>query len=261
LHLRRAMGESCLVFFTILAVYFYTIALETIKDPNYNRKHIVFWIGLAGIADGLAWASKLNAVTLIGAGIVISILLAIKLHNGWKGKIIASLQYGMISIIACALTFLAVNPFLWSAPIQRTRIMFENRITEMNQQTVDYSGSYMDLNQRLEIIPMRVFHDYTSLKIPDIFNYVLSLIGVLISARAIYDLIKRPNFLSAYNSFLIVGIFTASPIWLSQLDWDRYYIFPVLFTTGLIAIALGWFLHEGFNLIGNAYHRIARSMD
>jgi len=57
LHLRRAMGESCLVFFTILAVYFYTIALETIKDPNYNRKHIVFWIGLAGIMHGKAKSS------------------------------------------------------------------------------------------------------------------------------------------------------------------------------------------------------------
>jgi len=257
LHLRRAMGESCLVFFTVLAVYLYTIALETAKDSKHNRRAILIWIGLAGIADGLAWASKLNAVTLIGAGIVISILLAIKLHNTWKGKITASLQYGSISILACTLTFLAVNPFLWGAPVQRTSLMFENRIMEMSQQTVDYSGSYMDLNQRLEIIPMRVFHDYTSLKVPDIFNYTLCLIGLIISSRAFYDLIKRPKSSPAYIIFLIVGFFTTSPIWLSRLDWDRYYIFPVLFSTGLIAIALGWFLHIGFRLAVRLYQRTA----
>ena len=249
LHLRRAMGESSLVFFTILTLYLATQALDSAKQINTTQKrNVTLWLLLAGITSGLAWASKLNGILVLGTNLAIAALLGSMRNERLKGKITRGIWYGLITSALCLFTFLAVNPFLWPSPIERTLMMFKNRTLEMNQQTITHSGSYMDLGQRFKIIPTRVFQDYASLPIPAVFNFILVALGVFITLLSIWGLLTRQNFKPAYVTFPIMAFFTASPIWFSQLDWDRYYIFPVLFATAFTAIAIDWIIHTSLHI-------------
>jgi len=106
--------------------------------------------------------------------------------------------------------------------------------------------------QRITIIPTRVFHSYASLPIPTIFNFILVALGILITFIALRGLLTRKDFKPAYVTFLSMAFFTTIPIWLSQLDWDRYYIYPVLFATAFTAIAIDWIIRTSLR-VGKKY--------
>ncbi|MEP6894004.1 MAG: phospholipid carrier-dependent glycosyltransferase [Chloroflexota bacterium] len=248
LTLRRAMGESPLVFFTMLTLYLSTQALDSAKELDSTKKrNITSLFLLAGITSGLAWASKLNGIITLGTNLVVAVLVGFMLNTELKKKIMQSVRYSLITSAACIFTFLAVYPFLWRTPLERTLMMFRNRTQEMSQQTTLYSGSYMTPVQRFTIIPTRVFHDYASLPIPAIFNFILTALGLLITLLALRSLLARQDFKSAYITLPVMAFLTSAPIWLSQLDWDRYYIYPVLFATAFTAIAIDWLIHTGWH--------------
>ena len=244
LHLRRAMGESTLVFFCMLTLYLATQALASVQQPSaHQKRNITMWLLLAGITSGLAGEAKLNGIVILGTNLVIAILLASLLNARLREKIKAVFWYGLVTSAACIFAFLAINPWLWSSPIARSVQMFSDRAQGMSLQTTLYSGSYMDPVQRITIIPTHVFQDYASLPIPAVFNFVLVSLGVLITLLSIRSLLIWQDFIPAYVTFLIMAFFAATPIWLSQLDWDRYYIFPVLFATVFTAIAIDWIIN------------------
>ena len=243
LHLRRAMGESCLLFFSVLTIYFGMRTLQLINETNPAGKRTAFvWLALSGLAAGLAWASKLNGIAMIVLNVIVAIVLGIKLNNSPKEKIAYSLWYGLVTGIASLFIFLAVNPFFWEAPVERVSQMFENRTQEMNQQIVNYPGSYMKVEQRIRIIPTRVFENYASLQIPGIFNFVLTMLGVVILLCSIWIMLTKRDLNPGHIVLIITAFFNSMPVFLSPLDWDRYYIFPVLFSTIFIAIAFGWII-------------------
>lgn len=243
LHLRRAMGEACLVFFSVLTMYMSMRALQLINETTPAGKRTAFiWLALSGLSAGLAWASKLNGIVMIVLNVIVAIVLGIKINNSPKEKIAYSLWYGLVTGIASLFIFLAVNPFLWEAPVERVSRMFENRTEEMNQQIVNYPGSYMDVEQRIQIIPTRVFENYASLQIPGILNFVLTMLGVAILLYSIWILLTKQDLNPGYLVVVMTAFFNSMPVFLSPLDWDRYYIFPVLFSTIFIAIAAGWII-------------------
>ena len=243
LHLRRAMGESSLVFFSMLTLYLATQAVISAQGNSVTQKrNITLWLLLAGIASGLAGESKLNGITVLGANLVIAAMLGFMLNEKLKEKITAALWYGLVTSTACICAFLAINPFLWTAPFSRTLNMFTFPAQRMNLQITIYSGSYMTPIQRLTIIPTRVFHSYASLPIPAIFNFILVALGALIAFVSLRGLLIRKDFKPAYVTFLSMAFFTTTPVWLSQLDWDRYYMYPVLFATAFTAIAIDWII-------------------
>lgn len=241
LHLRHAMGESTLVFFSMLTLYLATRALTSLQQPGVAKKqNITRWLLLAGIASGLAGEAKLNGIVILGTNLVMAVLLGYLLNDNVKEKVTAMLCYGSATTIACIFAFLAINPYLWSAPITRSVKMFIDRAQVMSEQSLVYSKYFMDFSQRARIIPTRVFHDYASLPLPAVFNFILVALGVTISILSVRGLPTRQDFNPAYITLLSMAILAATPIWLSQLDWDRYYIYPVLFTTVFTAIAIDW---------------------
>ena len=253
LHLRRAMGESSLVFFSMLTMYLATQALTVAQGNKVNQKrNITLWLILAGIASGLAGESKLNGIAALGINLTIALLLGLLLNEKLKEKFTAVLWYGFVTGAACVFAFLAINPYLWSSPLIRTYQMFAFPAQRMSQQTTVYTGSYMTPVQRLTIIPTRVLHDYASLPIPAAFNFILVAIGVSIASLALRALLTRQDFKPAYFTILIMALYTTTPIWLSQLDWDRYYMFPIIFTTIFAAIAIDWIINTSLR-VGKKY--------
>jgi 4-amino-4-deoxy-L-arabinose transferase-like glycosyltransferase len=243
---RSAMGESPLIFFSAVTLYFLTRAIETteISDPVQARKRAFLWLGLAGITSGLAWASKLNGVTLLGAGVIVAFIIGNRLNAAPTDKVTYRYLLALVAVGTCVVTFLAVNPFLWHSTLLRIYMMFGNRAFEMNLQAIQFPESNMDLRRRFSIIPLRVFHDYAGLKVSAWINMTLTLAGILIA------LVSRRNTLTyrtvnlQLSALLLVSFFTASPVWLSQKDWARYYIYPVFFSTMFSAVAIGWLVHK-----------------
>lgn len=243
---RRAMGESPLILFSMVTLYFLTRAMETsdISDPVQGRKRAFLWLGLAGVASGLTWASKLNGVTLLGADILVAFYVGNRLNATRTDKAKYRYFLALLAIGTCFLTFLAVNPFLWNSTLLRIYMMFGNRVFEMNLQSSQFPESNMDLHQRFFIIPLRVFHDYAGLKIPAWMNMTLTLAGVLIALASQRTMPAHRNVNPELSALVLVSFFTTFPIWLSQKDWDRYYIYPVFFSTIFIAVAIGWLFHK-----------------
>lgn len=247
LHLRRAMGESTLVFFSMLTLYLATQALVSAQAGGTNQKrNIIVWLILAGITSGLAGESKLNGITTLGINLTLAVIIGFLINEKLKEKITAALWYGFVTGAACIFAFLAINPYLWSAPFTRAYNMFAFPAQRMSLQTAIYTGSYMTPAQRLTVIPTRVFHDYAALPIPAIFNFAFVAIGVLLASLSIRGMLTRQTYQPAYVTFLIMALFTTTPIWLSQLDWDRYYMYPVIFATAFTAIAIDWIIRTGW---------------
>lgn len=260
LHLRHAMGESTLVFFSMLTLYLATRALTSAQQPGANQKrNIILWLLLAGIASGLAGEAKLNGIVVLGTNLVMAILLGYLLNDNLKDKVTAMLCYGSVTTIACISAFLAINPYLWSSPIARSVKMFIDRAQGMSEQSLVYSEFFMDFSQRTRIIPTRVFQDYASLPIPALVNFVLVVLGVMITLSSARGLPTRQDFNPAYITFLTMAFFAATPIWLSQLDWDRYYMYPVLFTTAFTAIAIDWIIRTCLRAGKNIFHSPSQS--
>lgn len=251
LHLRRAMGESSLIFLTMLTLYLVTQALALAKEngANPNQKwNITLWLLLAGITSGLAGETKLNGIAILGTNLVIAIILGFLLNEQFKEKITAAFWNGLSTSAMFLFAFLAINPFLWSAPFARSMQLFTDRVQGVSWQTTTYSGSYMDIGQRIRIIPTRVFHDYASLPLPALFNFILVVLGIGITFMSLRGLLNRQDFKPVYVAFLIMAFFAATPIWLSPLDWDRYYIYPVLFAAAFTAIAIDWIIRTSLRV-------------
>ena len=256
LHLRRAMGESSLIFFTMLTLYFLTRALASSKEIGTNQKwSITLWLLLAGVTTGLAGETKLNGLVILGANLVIAVILGALLNEQFKEKITASFWNSVGTSAICLFAFIIINPFLWPAPFARGVQMFIDRTKGMSRQITIYSGSYMDIGQRIPIILRRVFQDYASLPIPAMFNFILVALGVWITFISLRALLARQDFNPSYVAFLIMAFFAATPIWLSPLDWDRYYIFPVLFATIFTAIAIDWIIRTSLRMGKNFFLR------
>lgn len=249
LHLRRAMGESSLIFFTMLTLYLVTQALALARENGANQKrNITLWLLLAGIASGLAGETKLNGIAILGTNLMIAIILGFLLNEQFKEKITAAFWNGLSTSAMFLFAFLAINPFLWPAPFARSVQLFTDRVQGVSWQTTTYSGSYMDIGQRIPIILTRVFHDYASLPIPAMFNFILVALGMWITFMSLRSLLARQDFKPGYVTFLIMAFFAATPIWLSPLDWDRYYIYPVLFATAFTAIAIDRVIHTSLRV-------------
>jgi hypothetical protein len=151
--------------------------------------------------------------------------------------------YALLVGAGCFLIFVAVNPFLWHATLLRIYMMFGNRAFEMNLQVIQMPGSNMYFPQRFFIIPARTFHDYARMQIPAWINMLLTLAGVVMALVSLRNMWMNRTFNPDLAALVLVSFFTATPIWLSQKDWDRYYVYPVFFSSMFIAIAMGWLFH------------------
>ena len=157
LQLRRAMGESCLLFFTVLGLYAVYKALNSAEENAGQSKRAVYlWLAVAGIASGLAGASKLNGLANVLAPILTACVVALRSKSSAGGKLRSALGGGALAGICCVVVFVAVNPFLWPNPIGRTIQMFQHRVEEMSQQTVTHPVDYIsNWSQRLQVVPGR----------------------------------------------------------------------------------------------------------
>lgn len=247
IHLRRAMSEPPLLFFTTLALLVGVRALMMASrrgDSIVQRfRASLVWLLLMGVGVGLSGAAKLNGLALILTVAVLCCVIA------WRGPGKRRLWYAMgiflfVGLVA-ALVFIAVNPFLYPQPPLRTIALGLFRRWEMSRQIRRPEWHIADWDERLRILPQRILRDYTILH-DELFNGILLAFGLFYLARSARLWLIGKSGSAASVVILAVGAVTALPPLLTPLDWDRYYMYPVIFTSLCIAMAIGHFARAGW---------------
>jgi hypothetical protein len=241
--LRRAMGESPLLACITLFMLLSNELLKVAEKKELKKPAVLFlYFLIMGIIIGLAESSKLNGLSLLAAGIIFSIIIAFRVYQNRIKRI----QFGFISILilitSSQFTWISLNPYLWPDPMNRTIKMFNQRVDEIHIQENTYPASMVGgITQRIEIVTKRIFYNYAA--IPFLFfwpiNIIFFMIGLVFSLVNSFQFLKNKNSRTSLITICIVGIITSFPSLLTPLDWDRYYLLPVFFSTIFIAIGIG----------------------
>ncbi len=244
LHLRRAMSEAPLVFSTTLALL---CAARALTVAPRRLGHAVAWLLLMSICAGLAGAVKLNGLGLGFAAAVLCFMVAFRYRGRdlkrWRVAFLAAL----LVMAVTAGVFILVNPFLYRQPWLRTIALVEFRRWEMTNQARNVQWRIPNLANRLFIVPRRIFSDYPAVHI-EFFNMPLTLLGLYLLIRGAWRWLwgkggmfeGKTTYAGIGMAILLVGAVTALPPLLTPLDWDRYYMYPVIFVSVSVSISLGW---------------------
>jgi hypothetical protein len=153
----------------------------------------------------------------------------------------------LVSMVSL-LVFWGTYPYLWPNPVGRTMKMLNNRVSEMTYQSNQHSPDHIDnIQERVTLIPTRIFQDYATGNFNGAFIFNLGMTGVGMAVLATRG--RKENngkgFAILPLAVLAVGAAVSLPTFFSMLDWDRYYLFPVVFSNFFIAIGAGWIWQQG----------------
>ncbi len=250
LHLRRAMSEAPLLFFTVLAL------LCAARALSVARRHLgrsLAWLLLMSVCAGLAGAAKLNGLMLGFAGMALCFVVAYR-HRGRDAKWLWVAVGAAILVLAITLAvFWAVNPFLYRQPLLRTAAMVQFRRWEMTGQTRNSRWHIPDLFAWLGIVPRRILSEYPAVHF-GLINGLLAALGLYALARAAWRWLAGKDEAAGATgiALLAVAAVTALPMLTTPLDWDRYYMYPVLFVSVGMAVGVGWIV-QNFSCIVDHY--------
>lgn len=239
--LRRAMGDSLLVAFTVCVMVFSILFVKQIL--LHKKQHIweYIFLTLMGVSGGFAQASKLNgSISLIGAGFL-AISTAIHLNRQKTPAFRPLLIYIILLVFSSQLVFIMINPTLWEAPVSRTIWMFLHRFQEMQVQAQAMPQYVMNgIVDRFVTVTYRVFENYSPISFGGALwiNIPLFLIGLTGCSIETLNYIRGEKTSPLHISLLLIGVVAAIPSLLTPLDWDRYFILPVFFFSAVICLGL-----------------------
>jgi hypothetical protein len=232
--LRQAMSESPLIFFTFLAGLVGYLGIIALSDQKFKLAYIRF--SIFGVLTGLAAASKLNGIFIAAASILcVGFVLFWNSRGKIKQHLALAVRLVLLQIYLVGITFVSINPFLYTKPIQNTALMFVSRAFTIQVQMIKSSKYAITPENWKRIVPERIFQQYATLAYPGHYaiNFILFLIGLYIVFYTILN--KNPG----WEASLLLGTFSivlAVPGILTPLDWVRYYLFPVIFARIYIAV-------------------------
>lgn len=245
--LRQALTESPLLACTLLALLSTLAAVPRWSVWVAERRGTwpwgIAWLGLAGALAGLAAAAKLNGLALIGA-MMILVAVAVVTEPGtvaytrrWAGAALGAGVMGAAGIGA----FVGLNPFLYVDTLGRVQRMFDHRLTQMADQFESTQYRIPDMTARLNILPGRIFDKNGSLSFygSGWVSGALTVVGVIVLVTLAWRWLCGRRAPVAAASLLALGGAMALPALSTILDWDRYYLFPVVFSLVCIGIAVG----------------------
>lgn len=242
--LSRAMTESGLSAFVLLAACLTYKALEKVRDSDdENRRIKTIWLlAAAGICCGIAASSKLNGMTA-----AVAVVLAMVIRCGKNGL----LTFAFVVASTTLATFVALNPFLYPDPIGRSRAMINVRVTEMTLLQQDPLGiTRLPTGERISLVIHRLYYSffptflYTSIFL-DGYLAIVGLLRLAILAFAAKDRQRRDAALVLVCFLLVLGI----PALFSPADWDRYFLMPSLLVVVCVSAAIA-FLFDLLLLLG-----------
>jgi hypothetical protein len=243
--LRQAMSEAPLVFFTFLAGLAGYQGILALSDKKYKPTFV--WFSVFGMLTGLAAASKLNAIAILLAGILgMGFVLFWRRTGELKQGLKFVLRLILVQAYLTVITFILINPYLYPSPFRKIVLMFIARSFTLQVQMKMYPQSVVMAGNWLQILPERIFGQLSTPSYPghNVINILLFCLGVYVLVRLLWN--KFPG----WEAALVLGAFSlvlAVPGVISPLDWNRYYLFPVIFVRVYIAIGLAKIFSVFFN--------------
>lgn len=237
--LRRAMSEAPLLLFTVLFVWAGARHLTASAAQPVSRLRTTIWLVTAGLATGLAGATKINGLLLGAAGVALCAAAAREIHP-WNIRLRTFALWTGVFVFAVGFAFTIVNPFLYPNPPSRTLALFLFRRWYMTYQAanIDIQAAIPDLHARLCIVPRRLFEDHMAVHWWPI-NALFSGIGLYVLGRSAWQWWHRRSGHPASFAILAAASVTVPPALMTPLDWERYYLYPVIFIHIGIAIGCG----------------------
>lgn len=155
IHLRRAMSESSLLFFIVLLMPMSVFVLQK-QEKNIKHKVLLlcFDFFIFGMLVGAAGSSKLNGLSLLGAGMILAFIVSRTFQPKIK-KVAAIAGFILITLISSLLTWLILNPYLLPDPVNRAQEMLSQRVVEMSIQKEELPTQTIEgLEKRISIVPL-----------------------------------------------------------------------------------------------------------
>lgn len=239
----RAMSESPLLAFTLLTAGAGTLALRAWRKSAPGAEEMTalrrafVWFLAAGALAGLAGASKLNGLALAASG---SVLVGLAAFVD-KGLLPRNLRFSfamrtiVLLALVCLLVFVLFNPFLYADPLGRMVQMYKFRLNEMNIQMSQFPQAVMPEGlPRLGVLGQRIFGTYFVL--PEVIwplCFLLSLWGAWQLGKTAWRWLRGKAEAGEGGAAALTLLVIPAPLiaaaLTTPLDWDRYYLLPVVF--------------------------------
>lgn len=253
--LDRAMGESTLVFGLLAALVATGYAVRgswlqnlTARSGPVRWIRRLGWIGIAGVASGLAGAAKLNGIGILLACELAWLLACVRWRVQRQSRQFwLAIGGAAICAAGAATVFVGLNPYLYPDPISNTREMVLQRTTEMRTQADVFPQDHIgDLRTWVSAVPRRIFQDYATFRFRAAgpVNALLAIAGLWHAVRYAFERHPGRRRSQAACQVLLLGAASgAGPALMTPLDWDRYYLLPVVFCTAFVAVGVISLLH------------------
>ncbi len=241
--LSRAMSESPLMVFTMLTTGAGFLALRAWwkSAPNAQAMKALqrpfLWFLAAGALAGLAGASKLNGLALAASGSAL-VGLAVFVDKGplpRNLRLSFAIRTVVLLVLVCLLFFVLLNPFLYADPLGRMVHMYKYRVYEMGIQVEQFPQHLMPQGlAHLVLLLRRIFGTYFVL--PEVlwpFVLLLCLWGIWRFGAAAWNWLRRKTDDGESGAAALALLVVPAPLiattLTTPLDWDRYYLLPVVF--------------------------------
>ncbi|PJF30570.1 MAG: hypothetical protein CUN51_07105 [Candidatus Thermofonsia Clade 1 bacterium] len=156
---RRAMLEGSLIFFSLFSLY-WLVALIVAEHSATARGFMVklpAWAryGGLGVLIGLTVASKHTGVIVAGAALMAALITGLVRDS--PPRPLRPLLWVSFAGIVGAVTWFALSPHLWNAPLEAIRAIFAMRSQLLSIQASDPTLAHPDLGARLLAILTQPF--------------------------------------------------------------------------------------------------------
>ncbi|MEE4193905.1 MAG: phospholipid carrier-dependent glycosyltransferase [Anaerolineae bacterium] len=244
----RAMNEAPVLLFTLISsLCSYLGFVELVKNNTQGETKASFSFLLAGVSLGLAFSTKISAILILFPTITI---LGIQIFSrgsfSFKHRMRLFLKLFLLYFLAALLIVILLHPFLYRNPVAGIFQMLTFRASKLADQSAKYTDfSQLPLLQRWWEILRRLFTTYTAFDFPYEFllNIPIAMIGFLNLGKQIAIDHRQSRLPSVVVMLILLLSLLVIAGFMSPLDWDRYFIFPVfvmtiIYAKGLEAILL-----------------------
>jgi len=260
-HLRRAMGEASLLAGIVVVICGCYLSARAVAVGNRRYYWTTFlWLGVVGVGAGAAGSAKLNGLSALVAGFALVGAMAIRLRRSAACKCLFVGCGVLVVAVSTSCTFVGLNPYLWPDVDGRIGKMFHQRLTEMESQTKRSPSALPDsVRVRVTRVSMAVFRRCAAIRGNGLYvlNILLTATGMCLVIARVRKWIVNQDPEPGPIVILCVGIMTAGPPLLTPLDWERYYILPIFFSTLFIAVAIAWYVKLGCRMPNAVYRRLS----
>ena len=253
----RAMGEAPVLAATMVAMLAGDRAVRRLQVASSRNQAVgrrfvpvMIWLVIMGLFIGIAAATKLNGASSLVAGVGLCLVIPFVQSSAMSSLQLLSVStFAVVALIlAAAFTFVALNPYLYRHPVRRTEQMVQQRISEMDRQQAAMPSARIDgpAIRRLLVIADRVFHEYAFFSFTKswIVNGILCVAGLLWSGFVGAGWLRGQRSSGGNVVLLLIAFSASAPILMTPLDWNRYYLFPVFFSTVFIAVGSVWIIEN-----------------